>query len=69
MIPGQTTTSGVGEVMLSASTDGHFCINGRANGKRIRFMIDTGASDITISPQAAQRIGIDLKKLQFTQRY
>jgi len=55
--------------MLSASTDGHFCINGRANGKRIRFMIDTGASDITISPQAAQRIGIDLKKLQFTQRY
>ena len=69
VIPGQTTTSGVGEVMLTASADGHFYINGWANGKRIRFMIDTGASDITISPQAAQRIGIDLKKLRFTQRY
>ena len=32
-------------------------------------MIDTGASDITLSPQAASRIRINLKSLQFTQPY
>jgi len=49
--------------------DGHFYLNGKANGKHIRFMIDTGASDITLCPQAASIIGIDLKSLKFTQRY
>ena len=35
-------------------------MNGKANGKHLRFMIDTGASDIMLSPEAASRIGINL---------
>ena len=69
LIPGQATNRGLNELVITASMDGHFYINGKANGERVRFMIDTGASDITLSPQAASRIGIDLKSLQFTQRY
>jgi len=69
LIPGQTTNSAPNELMIKASADGHFYVNGKANGKRVRFMIDTGASHITLSPRAASRIGIDLKSLQFTQRY
>jgi len=69
LMPGQATNSAPNELLITASMDGHFYLNGKANGKRIRFMIDTGASDITLSPQAASRIGIDLKSLKFTQRY
>jgi len=69
LIPGQAITSRPNELIVTASEDGHFYVNGKANGKRVRFMIDTGASDITLGPQTASRIGIDLKSLQFTQRY
>ena len=69
LVPGQAITSGPNELTIIASADGHFYINGRANGKRVRFMIDTGASDTVLTPQVASRIGIDLKSLQFTQRY
>ena len=56
------------ELVITASTDGHFYVNGRANGERIRFMVDTGASHVTLSPQDASRIGIDLGQLRFIQR-
>ena len=69
LILGQATNSGPNEHLIIASMDGHFYLKGKANGKDIRFMIDTGASDIILSPQAASRVGIDLKSLKFTQRY
>ena len=69
LVPGQATVSGANELMIAASADGHFYINGRANGKRVRFLIDTGASEIVLSPGAAMRIGVDLKTLRFTQQY
>lgn len=69
LIPGQTTVSGLNELVITASADGHFYVNGKANGKRVRFLIDTGASEIVLSPGAAERIGVDLKTLRFTQEY
>ena len=69
LIPGQAIPSRPNELIITASGDGHFYVNGKANGKRVQFMIDTGASDITLSPQAASRIGIKLKSLQFTQSF
>ena len=69
LIPGQAIVSGANELMIAASADGHFYVNGRANGKRVRFLIDTGASEIVLSPRAAERIGVDLKTLRFTQQY
>lgn len=56
-------------LVITASADGHFYVDGRANGQRIRFMIDTGASSIVLSPQDASRIGIDLNELPFVQRF
>ena len=69
LMPGLAVPSGPNEIIITASQDGHFYVNGKANGKRLRFMVDTGASDIMLSPKAASRIGIDLRNLQFTQRY
>jgi aspartyl protease family protein len=37
-----------------------------ANGIPLRFLIDTGASDVVLSPAAARAIGIDMEALRFT---
>ena len=69
LVPGQAIILEGNTIILSASRDGHFYANGKANGKKLRFMIDTGASDVVLSPVDASRIGIDVEKLQFTKTY
>ena len=68
-IPRQPITLGPNELIITASENGLFYVYGEANGKWLKFMIDTGASCIILSPQAASRIGINLKSLQFTQSF
>ena len=68
-IPRQAITLGPNELIITASEDGLFYVYGEANGKWLKFLIDTGAFGITLSPQAASRIGINLKSLQFTQSF
>ena len=58
LIPGSTTIQGDGSITLNARADGHFYINARINGKKTRFLIDTGASDIMLTQKAADRIGL-----------
>ena len=36
---------------------------------RVRFLIDTGASDIVLSPEDARRVGIDFGLLNFNHSY
>jgi aspartyl protease family protein len=69
LVPSQAVALSDDELVITASDDGHFYINGRANGERIRFMVDTGASGVTLSPQDAARIGVDMGALRFTQRF
>jgi aspartyl protease family protein len=58
-----------GEMMVNLAQDGHFYIDAKVNGVASRFMIDTGASDIVINLEAAQKLGIDPKKLTFNKPY
>ena len=69
LLPGQAIIIEGDTIILSASMDGHFYANGKANGKKLRFMIDTGASDVMLTPRDASRIGIDVERLQFTKTY
>ena len=69
LVPGQAIILEGNTIILSVSRDGHFYANGKANGKKLRFMIDTGASDVVLSPVDASRIGINVEKLQFTKTY
>jgi aspartyl protease family protein len=66
LIPGYGITTTPGEMVLNASEDGHFYAVGEANGMRVRFLIDTGASDIVLSPADAERLGIDVKALDYS---
>ena len=69
LVPSHAIATDDNGLVITASADGHFYVDGKANGQRIRFMIDTGASNVTLSPRDASRIGVDMSGLQFTQRY
>jgi aspartyl protease family protein len=58
-----------GELIINLAEDGHFYLDLKINGISSRFMIDTGASEITISLAEAKRIGVDVKKLNFNKPY
>ncbi len=59
---GASSGDGSGKVMLTADARGHFFTTGTVNGTSVRFMVDTGASGIALSPSDARRIGIDLSR-------
>ena len=42
------------------SADGHFYVEAQVNGARIRFIVDTGATMVALTPADAQRAGIAL---------
>lgn len=54
-----------GESVISRGAGGVFEVVGMANGKPVRFMVDTGASETVLSPEDAQRLGVDLSSLKF----
>jgi uncharacterized protein (UPF0276 family) len=47
------------------ASDGHFWADGEVNGARVRFLVDTGATAVALTPADAERLGIDLKGLKY----
>lgn len=62
---GEPVSTGAHEMVINGTEDGDFTVWGEANGARIRFTVDTGASSIVLSPEDARRAGIDLASLNF----
>lgn len=58
-----------GKVLFRANKSGHFIVRAHINRTPIRFLVDTGASDVTLSPADARRLGINVEALDFTRRY
>jgi aspartyl protease family protein len=58
-----------GQIVIKISQDEHFYVNLEINGRKILFMVDTGASDMVINQNDARRIGIDLSRLKFNRAY
>ncbi|HEX6840157.1 MAG TPA: TIGR02281 family clan AA aspartic protease [Stellaceae bacterium] len=50
-----------------ADASGHFYVTALVNGAPIRFMIDTGASVVTLTPDDARAAGIFMDSLQYTE--
>ncbi len=51
--------AGVTEIATTVARDGHFYFDGQVNGAPVRFMVDTGASYVTLGPLAARQAGLD----------
>ena len=69
LIPGTAVETGDHEMTISESDGGSYFIYGAVNGATVRFLIDTGASEIVLSPADAKRAGIDLTGLTFDRPY
>jgi aspartyl protease family protein len=52
--------SGAREVVIAAGPGGHFTAAGAINGKSVSFMVDTGATLVSLGRDQAERLGIDL---------
>lgn len=66
LVRGQTySSSGASStaqsVTLSAGAGGHFMAEGQINGGAIRFLVDTGASAVSIPASEANRLRIDFR--------
>ena len=48
-------------IKIPRSQDGHYWVTGKINGQAVRMVLDTGASDISISEGEARRIGLEYK--------
>jgi aspartyl protease family protein len=47
---------------------GHFSVDGRVDGTRIQLIVDTGASLVVLREEDAERVGIHLRRSDFTGR-
>jgi aspartyl protease family protein len=52
----------VAKIILTANGQGHFFSTGTINGVSVRFLVDTGATMISLGRSDAQRIGLDASK-------
>lgn len=52
-------------IELRAADDGHFYADATINGTSLTLLIDTGASDIVLTPADARRIGLDPSALDY----
>lgn len=52
------------KAVLSADAQGHFLTTGLINGRSMRFLVDTGASVVSLGASDAARIGIDVRNGQ-----
>ena len=55
---GTSQAEGVPEVRLQRNRFGHYVASGSINGHAVEFMLDTGASDVSIPATIADRIGL-----------
>ena len=53
-----TTAGTIPEVRLQRNRYGHYVANGEINGQPVKFMLDTGATDVSIPVSVANRLGL-----------
>lgn len=54
---------------IPADRSGHFIVIGEVDGVSVRFLVDTGASDVVLSAEDAGRVGLRLRDRDYTARY
>jgi aspartyl protease family protein len=69
LLPGMAVERQEGDALvLRRASDGHFHLRAEVNGAPVEFLVDTGASDLVLSRRDAERAGLDLESLNYTQR-
>jgi aspartyl protease family protein len=50
------------------SPDGHFWADGEVDGHSVRFLVDTGATAVALTPEDAAKLGVDPADLHYSYR-
>jgi aspartyl protease family protein len=58
MKPRQVTVSMAGDMTIPRARDGHFYVAGTVAGQPVMFLVDTGASLVTVSQELADSAGL-----------
>ncbi|MFK4510984.1 TIGR02281 family clan AA aspartic protease [Bradyrhizobium daqingense] len=61
-----TAPAGGRNLLLSRDVRGHFQAEGRIDGQRIGFMVDTGASVVALNETSAARFGLRPSRSEYT---
>ncbi|MGL6210579.1 MAG: retropepsin-like aspartic protease family protein [Paracoccaceae bacterium] len=62
--PRQMVTD-TGTLMIPRANDGHYYLTLQVNGQEVKFMADTGASNVVLSQDDARTLGIDPGSLAY----
>ena len=62
---GATLGGSEGAAQLTKGADGHFWAEAAVDGQAVRFLVDTGATAVSLSLADARRLGIDTDKLTY----
>lgn len=61
---GAPPADGSGKIILTADGRGHFYATGTINGTSVRFLVDTGATMISLGASDVRRLGLDFSRGQ-----
>ena len=56
---GQPVEQGA-EIRIPMAIDGHFWVDAKVNGERVKFLVDSGATMTTIGRDTAERAGVEV---------
>jgi aspartyl protease family protein len=65
-VPVQTVAQGGRTLSIPRDSRGHFATDGRIDGQRIDFMVDTGASVVALNEKSAARFGLRPSRGDYT---
>jgi aspartyl protease family protein len=69
LMPRRGIASGDGTIAFRAGRDGHYHVEAVVDGATVRFMVDTGASDVVLTARDARRVGLDPVTLSYHRTY
>ena len=65
LFPSKAINKNHQQLTINVSQDGHYYLNVKIKNQTVRFMIDTGASEMAIDKNLATKLGYDLKNLHY----
>jgi aspartyl protease family protein len=66
--PSQNIVADTGQIELPRAPDGHYYLTAEVNGEPVRFVVDTGATQIVLTKDDARRAGLNVDDLVYLGR-
>ena len=68
LMPQQSVLADTGQITVPRAPDGHYYLTLTINGEPVDFLVDTGASQMVLNAEAAERVGLETGDLAFLGR-